>query len=85
MGIWHSLWTSVNVVHRNLIPAIIFVVLISVLQTGLMYIWRLLAVNAAGAVVGILGNSYVSAGLVMASLIFYRDRFVAWQGATPPS
>lgn len=85
MGIWHSLRSSVNVVHRNLIPAILFVVLISVLQTGLMYIWRLLAVNTAGALVGILGNSYVSTGLVMASLIFYRDRFVAWQDATPPS
>ena len=85
MGIWHSLRSSVNVVQRNLIAAISFVVLISVLQTGLMYIWRLLAVNTAGALVGILGNSYVSTGLVMASLMFYRDRFVAWQDAIPPS
>ncbi len=80
-GIVHSLWSSVNVVHRNVGPVIVFVLLVNVIQAGLMYIWRLLAVNTIGTLAGILGNAYVSTGLVMASLVFYRDRFVAWQDA----
>lgn len=81
VGVVRSLWSSVNVVHRNVGPVIVFVLLVNVLQTGLMYIWRLLAVNTIGTLAGILGNAYVSTGLVMASLVFYRDRFVAWQDA----
>lgn len=80
-GIVHSVWSSVNVVHRNVGPVIVFVLLVNVIQAGLMYIWRLLAVNTIGTLAGILGNAYVSTGLVMASLVFYRDRFVAWQDA----
>jgi hypothetical protein len=83
MGILRSLWNSVNVIHRNFLSTIIFIVLVNVLQTGLMYIWRLLAVSAVGTLAGILGNAYVSTGLAMASFIFYLDRFVAWQDARP--
>jgi hypothetical protein len=83
MGILRSLWNSVNVIHRNSLSTIIFIVVVNVLQTGLMYIWRLLAASAVGTLAGILGNAYVSTGLVMASFIFYLDRFVAWQDARP--
>jgi hypothetical protein len=83
MGILRSLWNSVNVIHRNFLSTIIFIVVVNVLQTGLMYIWRLLAASAAGTLAGIVGNAYVSTGLVMASFIFYLDRFVAWQDARP--
>jgi hypothetical protein len=79
MGILHSVWSGLNVLHRNFLPAIGFILIVNVLQTGLLYIWRMLAVSVFGTLVGILGNAYVSTGLVMASLIFYRDRFVAWQ------
>ncbi len=83
MGILRSLWNSVNVIHRNFLSTVIFVVLVNVLQTGLMYIWRLLATSAVGTLAGILGNAYVSTGLAMASFVFYLDRFVAWQDARP--
>ncbi len=79
VGVWHSLVGSFLVVRRYLLSAIGFFLLASLIQTGLMYVWRLLAVNAAGTLFGILGNSYVSTGLVAASLIFYRDRIAAWQ------
>lgn len=81
MGIARSLWNSLNVVHRNFFAAIVFILLINVVQTGLWYIWRMLAINAIGTLIGIIGNAYVSTGLVIASFIFYRDRFVAWQQA----
>jgi hypothetical protein len=79
MGIVRSIWNALNVIHRNFLPAVGFILLVSVLQTGLLYIWRLLAVSPAGTLVGILGNAYVSTGLIMASFIFYRDRYGAWQ------
>jgi hypothetical protein len=81
MGIRRSIWNALNVIHRNFLPAIGFILLVSVLQTGLLYIWRMLAVSPAGTLVGILGNAYVSTGLMMASFIFYRDRYGAWQKA----
>jgi len=85
VGILRSVWHSLNVIHRGFWPTVFFIILINVIQTGLMYVWRLLAVNTPGTLIGILGNAYVSTGLVMASFIFYRDRFVAWQNAGPPA
>jgi hypothetical protein len=80
-GILRSVWNALNVVHRSILSAIGFILLISVLQTGLLYIWRMLAVSPAGTLVGIVGNAYVSTGLIMASFIFYRDRYGTWQKA----
>lgn len=78
-GIRRAVWNALNVIHRSFLSSIGFILLISVLQTGLMYIWRMVAVNPAGTLVGIVGNAYVSTGLIMASFIFYRDRYGAWQ------
>lgn len=79
MGIVHSLWSSLNVVHRNFLSAIGLILLVNIIQTGLLYIWRLLTVSTVGTLIGIVGNAYVGTGLVLASFIFYRDRFEAWQ------
>ncbi|MBC7261240.1 MAG: hypothetical protein H5T63_04425, partial [Chloroflexi bacterium] len=81
IGIVHALWHSLHVVHRNFSATIGFILLINIVQTGLLYIWRMLATNIVGTVAGIIGNAYVGTGLVVASFIFYRDRFVAWQQA----
>ena len=81
MGVLSSIWSSVNIVQGSFFSVVGFILLINIIQTGLMYIWRLLAVSTAGTLASILGNAYVSTGLVLASLIFYRDKFVAWQGA----
>jgi hypothetical protein len=81
MSVLHSVWSGLNILHRNFLPAIVFLILVYVIQAGLAYIWRELAVNIAGTFVGIIGNAYVSTGLIMASFIFYRDRFIAWQEA----
>jgi hypothetical protein len=85
VGILKSVWSSLNIIHRSFWSTVFFIILINVIQTGLMYVWRLLAINVPGTLVSILGNAYISTGLVMASLIFYRDRFVAWQNAKPPA
>jgi len=81
VGVVRAIWSGFNVAHRNTLSALVFVVLINVIQTGLMYIWRLLDGRDLGVLAGMLGNAFVSTGLVMASFIYYRDRFVAWQDA----
>lgn len=80
-GMIRSLWSAFNVVHRNFLSAVGFVLIVNVLHLGLLYIWRLLATNTLGMLAGVVGNAYVNTGLVMASFLFYRDRFTAWQQA----
>jgi hypothetical protein len=81
VGILRAIWSGFNVAHRNMLSALVFVVLINLIQTGLMYIWRLLGGRDLGVLAGMLGNAFVSTGLVMASFVYYRDRFVVWQDA----
>jgi hypothetical protein len=81
MGIAHALWSSFNVVRHHLFPSIGFILLVNIIQTGLTYIWHALAGSVAGTVLAIAGNAYVGVGLVMASFVFYRDRFADWQEA----
>ena len=79
VGVRRSLWNSLNVVHRNFLPTLWLILLSNVIQTGLMYIWRAAAVSVAGTLVSIVGHAYVSTGLAIAGIIFYRDRFVSWR------
>jgi len=79
MGILRSLWSSFNIVHRNFLSTVGFILLVNIIQVGLLYIWRALAQNTVGIFIGIIGNAYIGAGLALSSFIFYRDRFVAWQ------
>lgn len=85
LGVLRSLWSALNVVHRNLLPVLGFVILFSLIQAGLMLVWGRLSSSLAGTLLAMVGNAYVSTGLVLASLVFYRDRFVAWQETTQPS
>lgn len=84
-GIRRSLWSALNVVHRNFFAVLIFVVLFAVIQTGLLLVWDVLAGSVAGTLVSIVGNAYINTGLVMGSLVFYRDRFVRLQEAAAKS
>jgi hypothetical protein len=85
MGIPHALWSSFNVVRHHLFPSLGFILLVNIIQAGLMYVWHALAGSVPGTVLAIAGNAYVGAGLVMASFVFYRDRFVDWREARAQS
>jgi hypothetical protein len=78
-GIAAAVWGSLNVVRRNLLSVIGLVVLVNLIQAGLMLIWRQLLASTPSAVIALLANGYVASGLVMATLIFYRDRHARWQ------
>lgn len=79
VGVLKAFWNSANVVRRNLWPSLGLFLLIAVIGGGLPLLWRRLSVNPLGTILGIVGNSYIGSGLAAASLIFYRDRYRAWQ------
>lgn len=81
IGLVQAFWNSLNVAYRNIVPTVALILLSALIRTGLTYVWQALAVNKAGALFGIVGNAYIGLGLAMAALIYYRDRFVAWQDA----
>ncbi len=74
-----ALWHSVNIVQRNFWSALGFLILVNVISLGLTVIWNQISVNPFGALISIVGSAYVGTGLVLASFIFYRDRFTRWQ------
>ncbi len=68
---------SLTVVRFNLGSSLGLVVLIWVITWGMTIVWDAMANNTIGDVVAILGNAYISTGLAVASLAFYRERFAA--------
>ncbi|MHB8993580.1 MAG: hypothetical protein ACYC66_18315, partial [Chloroflexota bacterium] len=67
---------SIAVVKSNLGPTLGLVVLVWLIMLGMPIVWDAMAQNPAGVVAGILGNAYISTGLAVASMSFYRDRFL---------
>ena len=79
VGVLRALWNSANVVRRNLWSSLGLFLLTTLIGGGLPLLWRRLSGNPLGAILSIMGNSYIGSGLAAASLIFYRDRYRAWQ------
>jgi hypothetical protein len=77
VGIAQAIRNSVTVVRFNLGPTMGLVVLIWIITLGMPIVWDAIAQNPIGTGVAILGNAYISAGLAVASMTFYRDRFLA--------
>jgi hypothetical protein len=73
---------SVAVVRAHFWTTILLVSLIMVILLGMGRIWEVLsAFVPMGTLVGIVGNAYVTSGLIAASMIFYHDRHVRLSGA----
>lgn len=78
-SIWRAIWSSFNVVLRNFWPTLGLFVLINLIGGGLSILWQQLSHGSWLTLIGIVGNAYVGTGLVAASLLFYRDRYVHWR------
>ncbi|MCL4368630.1 MAG: hypothetical protein M1337_05640 [Actinobacteria bacterium] len=76
-GPLRAIRNSLRVVRYNLGSSLGLVVLIWVITWGMTIVWDAMANNPIGAVAAILGNAYISTGLAVASLAFYRERFAA--------
>jgi hypothetical protein len=72
---------SFKVVQLNFGPAMRLIAVTYVLSLGLPMAWRLLVEYPIAGPLGILTNAYVATGVAAAGLIFYRDRFQAWQAS----
>jgi hypothetical protein len=68
---------SLLVVRFNLGSSLGLVVVIWIIMLGMPVVWSAMAANPISAAVAILGNAYISTGLAVASMLFYRERFTA--------
>lgn len=76
VGPLQAIRNSVAVVRFNMGPTLGLVVLIWIITLGMPIVWDAMAQNLVGTIAAVLGNAYISAGLAVASMSFYRDRFL---------
>jgi hypothetical protein len=79
VSIWRAIWNSFNVVLRNFWPTLGLFLLINLIGGGLTILWQQFSHGSWLTLIGIIGNAYVGTALVVASLLFYRDRYTRWQ------
>jgi len=81
MGPLRAIYTSFNVVRRNVWGTLGFLGISLVITLGCSLIWQRLAESTIGLIVAIVGSAYVGSGLLAARMAFYRERLRRWQGA----
>ena len=74
-----AMWYSFNTVRVDLWRTLAFIGSVSVIQAGVSVLWQPLMAWPWGVVIGIMGNAYVSTGLVAATMILYNERYREWQ------
>ncbi len=78
VGPMRAVTYSLQTVRRNFFPTAALLILLYVIRFGTIALWQRLAFSPIGVGVGIVGNAYVVSGLVMAALIYYRERLQSW-------
>ncbi|MBI3734492.1 MAG: hypothetical protein HY259_13710 [Chloroflexi bacterium] len=79
IGVRRAIWNSANVVQRNLLATFGLILISNIISLGMLLLWQTLESTAAGSVVAIAGNAFIGSGLVAAAMVFYQDRYRAWQ------
>jgi len=79
MGVFRAIWSSVMVIHHHFASSFGFIILSILIGLGLPLAWQLLLGSPWGVPIAIVGNAYVGTGLIAASMIFYRDRYLRIQ------
>lgn len=74
-------WCSANVIWRNFWSALCFVLLVNLIHAGIPLAWRLIIENPFGLAAAILGQAYIATGLAAAGMLFFSQRYAAWQVA----
>ncbi len=74
-----AIWRSLNVVGRNALSTLGFLILMVVLTEGFARIWARLSQQEWGVVLSILGNAYLGTALMAAAFIYYQSRYHHWQ------
>jgi hypothetical protein len=81
LGPLRAIYTSFNVVRRNIWGTLGFLALTLIIRLGSGVIWHMLVINTAGVLIAIAASSYVGSGLLAARMAFYRERLRRWQAA----
>lgn len=81
LGPLRAIYTSFNVVRRNLWATLGFLLLTLVIGLGSGVIWHMLVNSTAGLIVAIVGSAYIGSGLIAARMAFYRERLRRWHSA----
>lgn len=85
LGPLRAIYTSFNVVRRNIWGTLGFLALTLIIRLGSGVIWHALVNNTAGALVAIVASAYIGSGLLAARMAFYRERLRRWQSAPATS
>ena len=74
-----AIWRSLNVVGRNAMSTLGFLILSMLLTEGFTRIWMRIGGYAWGVLLGALGNAYLGTAIVVAAFLFYQSRYYHWQ------
>ncbi len=69
-----ALTTSVLVVRANFMPVAGLVAVMAAISIGMNIIWSALPADSWLRLIAMIGNAIIGAGLIVASLLFYRNR-----------
>lgn len=69
-----ALRSSYRIVRAHGWQSLAFIVSFLIVTGGVPYIWRALATVAPGTLIAIIGNAFVSTGMIVAGMIYYKDR-----------
>jgi len=74
MPVGRAVNTSILIVRANFMPTAGLVVVMVAISAGMNLIWGALAADSWLRLVAMVGNAIIGAGLIVASLLFYRNR-----------
>lgn len=74
-----AIWRSLNVVGRNAMSTLGFLILAMVLTEGFTRIWMRIGDYAWGVLLGALGDAYLGTAIAVAAFLFYQSRYYHWQ------
>lgn len=80
-GFWPGIWRSLVLARVSGIRTLGFVVLVNVLMLGARAVWGIIGGTLAGTAVAILGNGFLTTGMVLASMVYYDGLRREWQAA----
>jgi hypothetical protein len=66
---------SARVVRSNFWSSTGFIVLVTVIGTGMPLVWRAIMGHPAGMAAAIVGHAYISSGLAAAGMLFFWQRY----------
>jgi hypothetical protein len=74
-----AIWDSVRVVQWNVSATMLLFMSVVLVNFALQLVWELADAGSWLVVLGMMGNAFISTGLIMATFVFFKDRYRYWQ------